>query len=355
MLNFAELNDLNTYMHRCLQLAQKGLGKVSPNPMVGAVLVYEGKVIGEGFHEFHGGPHAEVNCIENVSAEQKINIPQSTLFVSLEPCNHHGKTPPCTDLIIKNGIQKVVVACKDPFEKVNGTGIEKLKATGIEVIVGVLEKEAIELNKRFFTYRQQKRPYIILKWAQSKDRFIALDNSSNFKISNAYSNQLVHQWRSEEAAILVGTHTAIKDNPQLTTRLVKGKNPLRICIDKNLQLPQNSNLLDQSAPTIIFNFLEEKTEGINEYIKLDSSLDFISQLLEKLYKKGVSSLIVEGGAKLLNTFIQTNTWDEARIITNTNLELSNGIQAPSIVNAEIKERFQLVGDEVFFMINKQRD
>ena len=355
MLNFAKLNELNTYMHRCLELAQKGLGKVSPNPMVGAVLVYENKIIGEGFHEFYGSAHAEVNCIESVSAEQKINIPNSTLFVSLEPCNHFGKTPPCTDLIIKNGIQKVIIACKDPFEKVNGTGIEKLKSAGIEVIVGVLEKEAIELNKRFFTYHQQKRPYIILKWAQSKDCFIALENSSNLKISNAYSNQLVHQWRSEEDAILVGTTTAIKDNPQLTTRLVKGKNPLRICIDKKLRIPQNSNLIDQSAPTFIFNFLEEKTEGINHYIKLDSSLDLISQLLETLYNKGVSSLIVEGGAKLINTFIQTNTWDEARIITNTNLDLSNGIQAPSILNAEIKERFVLEGDEVVFMINKQKD
>jgi len=342
-------------MHRCLELAQKGLGKVLPNPMVGAVLVYENKIIGEGFHEFYGGPHAEVNCIESVSAEQKINIPKSTLFVSLEPCNHFGKTPPCTDLIIKNRIQKVVIACKDPFEKVNGTGIEKLKAAGIEVIVGVLEKEAIELNKRFFTYHQQKRPYIILKWAQSKDGFIALENSSNLKISNAYSNQLVHQWRSEEAAILVGTNTAIKDNPQLTTRLVKGKNPLRICIDKNLQIPQNSNLLDQSASTFIFNFLEEKIEGINEYIKLEPSFDFISQLLETLYNKGFSSLIVEGGAKLINTFIQTNTWDEARIITNTNLELSNGIKAPSILNAEIKERFVFEGDEVVFMTNKHTD
>jgi len=355
MLNFAKLNDLNTYMHRCLELAKKGLGKVSPNPMVGAVLVYEDKIIGEGFHEFYGGPHAEVNCIESVSAEQKINIPNSTLFVSLEPCNHFGKTPPCTDLIIKNRIQKVIIACKDPFEKVNGIGIEKLKSAGVEVIVGVLEKEAIELNKRFFTYHQQKRPYIILKWAQSKDGYIALENSSNLKISNTYSNQLVHQWRSEEAAILVGTNTAIKDNPQLTTRLVKGKNPLRICIDKSLQLPQNSNLLDQSAPTFIFNFLEEKTEGINQYIKLEPSLDFISQLLETLYNKGFSSLIVEGGAKLINTFIQTNTWDEARIITNTNLELSNGIQAPSILNAEIKERFILEGDEVVFMTNKQTD
>jgi len=340
-------------MHRCLELAQKGLGKVSPNPMVGAVLVYEDKIIGEGYHEFYGGPHAEVNCIESVSEEQKINIPNSTLFVSLEPCNHFGKTPPCTDLIIKNEIQKVVIACKDPFEKVNGTGIEKLISAGVDVIVGVLEKEAIELNKRFFTYHQQKRPYIILKWAQSKDGFIALENSSNLKISNAYSNQLVHQWRSEEAAILVGTNTAIKDNPQLTTRLVKGKNPLRICIDKNLQIPQNSNLLDQSASTFIFNLLEEKTEGINHYIKLDSSLDFISQLLETLYNKEVSSLIVEGGAKLINTFIQANTWDEARIITNTNLELSNGIKAPSILNAEIKERFVLEGDEVVFMTNQQ--
>src|SRR5258706_3862500 len=257
-------------MRRCLELATLGAGNVAPNPMVGAVLVYHGRIIGEGYHQKYGEAHAEPNSIASVKEEDRKLISQSTMYVSLEPCVHFGKTPPCADLIIKHKIPKVVIGCRDPFKEVNGRGIEKLKAAGVETEPGVLEKECKELNKRFFTFHTKHRPYIILKWAQTANGFIAtspqtplqrrgaFEESANKRllISNEYSNRLVHKWRSEEAAILVGTNTALKDDPQLTTRLWTGNNPVRMVIDMDLKLPSSLKLFDDEVSTIIFNTIK---------------------------------------------------------------------------------------------------
>ena len=243
-------------MYRCLQLAQAGAGHVAPNPMVGAVLVYNNRIIGEGYHREYGMPHAEVNCIASVKKEDLRLVNKSVMYVSLEPCAHYGKTPPCADLIIQYRIPKVVVGCRDPFPEVNGKGIEKLLAAGVNVTTGILEKECRELNKRFFTFHTQRIPYIVLKWAQSSDGAIAATDGSAIQISNAYSSILVHRWRSEEAAILVGTRTAMLDDPALTTRLWPGKNPVRLVIDRELKLPVSLRLFDESVPTVIFNELK---------------------------------------------------------------------------------------------------
>ncbi|HEY2720248.1 MAG TPA: bifunctional diaminohydroxyphosphoribosylaminopyrimidine deaminase/5-amino-6-(5-phosphoribosylamino)uracil reductase RibD, partial [Chitinophagaceae bacterium] len=230
-----EIHDI--YMHRCLDLARLGAGHVAPNPMVGAVLVHDERIIGEGYHQQYGGPHAEPNCIASVKKEEQHLISESILYVSLEPCAHYGKTPPCADLIIKNKIPRVVIGCFDPFEEVNGKGIEKLKGAGIDVLVGILEHECKKLNKRFFLYYQQHRPYIILKWAQSSNQKIGAGAGNRTYISNEFTNRLVHKWRSEEAAILVGTNTALQDDPELTTRSWIGNNPRRLVMDMDLKLP----------------------------------------------------------------------------------------------------------------------
>lgn len=232
------------YMQRCLQLAQLAAGHTAPNPMVGAVLVHDGVIIGEGYHKQYGGPHAEVNCINSVAEEHKHLIPSSFIYVSLEPCAHYGKTPPCADLIIRNKIPKVVVGCRDPFKQVDGKGIEKLVNAGIDVTVGVLEKECRQVNRRFFTFHTQHRPYVLLKWAQTGDGKIASYSEERLLISNDISNKLVHKWRSEEAAILVGTNTALMDNPSLTNRLWSGKSPIRLVIDMDLRLPKHLQLFN---------------------------------------------------------------------------------------------------------------
>ena len=252
------------YINRCIELAQKGLGNTYPNPMVGSVIVHNDKIIGEGWHHIAGEPHAEVNAINSVQDQSLLK--KSTIYVSLEPCSHYGKTPPCSDLIIAKEIKKVVIATVDPFAEVSGRGIKKLLSAGCEVIVGVLEKEAQELNKRFFTFHQKKRPYVILKWAQSEDCFLAPEDKETREpvwITNKYSNQLVHKWRSEEQGILVGTNTAILDNPKLNTRLWEGKHPTRILIDQNLRTPQNSALFDGSIKTIVIC-------GLQAYTRIES-------------------------------------------------------------------------------------
>jgi len=248
---FTTVNKHEHYMSRCFQLAERGRGNVSPNPMVGAVLVYNDSIIGEGYHKQYGSFHAEVNCIHSVKKENHDLIKDSTLYVSLEPCNHHGKTPPCTDFILQNNIQRVVVACKDSCEKVNGAGLQKLQQAGVHVIMGVLEKEAIALNERFFTFHTQRRPYIILKWAQTSNQMISGNHKERLHITNELTNKLVHRWRSEECAILVGTHTVLMDNPALTNRLWIGKNPCRIYIDKHLIVDDTFQLNDASVPTMI--------------------------------------------------------------------------------------------------------
>ena len=335
-------------MHRCLQLAKMGTGNVAPNPMVGAVLVYENEIIGEGYHQQYGQAHAEVNCINNVSEANQSVIEKSTLYVSLEPCAHFGKTPPCADLIIKNKIPNVVIACRDSYEEVDGKGIQKLQQAGVNVIVGILEKEALELNKRFFTFHRKQRPYIILKWAQSRDAKIARQDFSALKISNDITNRMVHKWRSEEAAILVGTNTALHDNPSLTTRLWKGNNPVRLVLDLQLKLPLSLHLFDGSVKTIVFNQVKHEEENGVTFYKLSSGEDIISGLLNALYRLKIQSVLIEGGARLLQSFIDQNYWDEARVITNEQLLIKNGINAPKLKNSSLGCIKKATGDQLAF-------
>ncbi|UAY52449.1 bifunctional diaminohydroxyphosphoribosylaminopyrimidine deaminase/5-amino-6-(5-phosphoribosylamino)uracil reductase RibD [Ferruginibacter albus] len=317
-------------MQRCFELAKLGAGNVAPNPMVGAILVYDDKIIGEGHHKKYGEAHAEVNCINSVKEEEKELIPKSTLYVSLEPCAHYGKTPPCADLIIKHKIPNVIIGCRDSYDEVNGKGIEKLKAAGVNVIVGILETEALELNRRFFTFYQRHRPYVILKWARSNDNKIANADLSRVFISNEEVNRLVHKWRSEEAAILVGTNTALRDDPSLTTRLWQGHNPVRLVIDKELKLPSSLHLFDNTVKTVIFNNVKNKEEGNTSYYQLKTTS--LKEILNVLYEQKIQSMIVEGGSKLLQAFIDEGLWDETRIITNNELSIQNGLNAPVLKN-----------------------
>lgn len=337
-------------MRRCLQLAQNGLGRTYPNPLVGCVIVHNDKIIGEGWHQKAGSAHAEVNAIRSVKDESKLK--QATLYVNLEPCSHYGKTPPCSDLIIAKGIKKVVIANTDPNPKVAGRGVMKLMESGTQVYIGLLEEEGNHLNRRFFTYHTQKRPYIILKWAQSQDGFIAPENQEEGKpvwISNSHSKQLVHKWRSEEQGILIGKNTAIQDNPQLSTRLWTGKNPTRILIDRNLnslETNPNLHLFDGQIETIVF--CEKEHEGSENLIfeKISFGEDFLEQILYKLGEHNLQSIIVEGGRVTLQSFIDAGLWDEARVFTGTPL-LHSGIKAPTF-NFEPKEEFNLGSNQIRF-------
>jgi len=319
------------HMNTCLQLATLGKGKVSPNPLVGSVIVKNGEVIGQGFHEFYGGPHAEVNAINSVKDSSLLE--GSTLYINLEPCSHHGKTPPCSNLIIQHKIAKVVIGCKDSFHLVAGRGIEKLRKAGIEIIVGVLKDKSLELNKRFFTFHSEKRPFIILKWAQTKDGFIDIDRTTSLGIDNWItqidSKVLVHHWRAEEQAIMVGTNTALNDNPKLTVRKVEGDNPLRIVLDMNLRLPNDIHLFDKTVPTLVFNTVKNEVSKNLELVKIDAKEDLMDQILDILYYREIQSIIIEGGAQLINTFIYQNLWDEARIFTGDK-EFKKGLKAPEI-------------------------
>ncbi|MGF2412040.1 bifunctional diaminohydroxyphosphoribosylaminopyrimidine deaminase/5-amino-6-(5-phosphoribosylamino)uracil reductase RibD [Ferruginibacter sp.] len=341
-------------MHRCLQLARLGAGYVAPNPMVGAVLVYDNAIIGEGFHQHYGKAHAEVNCIDSVAEENKCLIEKSTLYVSLEPCAHFGKTPPCANLIIKHKIPHVVIGCRDSFAAVDGKGIEKLKAAGVNVAVGILEAEAIDLNKRFFTFHQKKRPYIILKWAQSSNGKIAGNDDERIFISNEFTNRLVHQWRAEEAAIMVGTNTALKDDPALTARLYPGNNPVRLVIDLDLKLPATLKLFDGTVKTIVFNqYKDEQTEMLS-YYKIDKSNKVIPQILNALYQLQIQSVIIEGGAKLLQSFIDENLWDEARVITNMEMKIAEGINAPILQLQKLQTEQILLTDNIAYFTNTRQ-
>lgn len=341
-------------MHRCLQLAQLGAGYVAPNPMVGAVLVYDNAIIGEGFHQHYGKAHAEVNCIANVAEHNKWLIEKSTLYVSLEPCAHFGKTPPCADLIIKYKIPHVVIGCRDSFAAVDGKGIEKLKAAGVNVTVGVLEAEAIDLNKRFFTFHQKKRPYIILKWAQSSNEKIAGNDDKRIFISNEFTNRLVHQWRAEEAAIMVGTNTALKDDPALTARLYPGSNPVRLVIDLDLKLPATLKLFDSTVKTIVFNQYKDEQAEMLSYYKIDKSNKVIPQILNVLYQLQIQSVIIEGGAKLLQSFIDENLWDEARVITNMEMKIAEGINAPILQLQKLQTEQILLTDNIAYFTNTRQ-
>ena len=322
------------FMQRCIELASKAMGCASPNPMVGSVIVYNNKIIGEGYHEKYGSHHAEVNAINSV--KDKSLLFKSTLYVNLEPCAHFGKTPPCSDLIIQNKIPEVVIGCVDTFSEVSGKGIERMRSVGIDVKVGVLENESRELNKRFFTFHEKKRPYIILKWAESKDGFIAPKNQTKpFWMTSSESKKLVHAWRAEEDAILVGRITAEKDNPSLTVREVEGSNPIRIVIDKDLKLSADFNLFNNDAKTIVFNQLKSEENNSNNYIKINFH-NLTKNILQELHKQNIQSIIIEGGTKTLQSFIDKNLWDEARIFT-TNKTLTEGVKPPTIEGEIISE------------------
>ncbi len=341
------------YMQRCLDLAQLGMGHVSPNPMVGSVIVHNGKVIGEGYHRKYGEAHAEVNAVNQVlgkfdNGEELLK--QSTIYVSLEPCAHYGKTPPCADLIIRHHIPKVVVGCRDPFEQVNGKGIEKLKEAGVEVILGVLENECRWLNRRFFTRVQKHRPYIILKWAQTEDGFFAPDDGSQHWITGDESRRLVHQWRAKEDAILVGKNTAMIDNPQLNARYAEGKSPKRIVIDRKLELRKDLHLFDQSVETLIFNEAKTAIDGKNKYIALEDFDRYVPQyIVFQLYLQDIQSVIIEGGAYTLNAFIEAGLWDEARIFTGAE-NLKQGIRAP-LINGKIAGEVSPGADKLVLLLN----
>lgn len=334
-------------MHRCLQLATLASGQVAPNPMVGAVLVHDDRIIGEGYHMAFGQPHAEVNCLNAVSNDDKHLISKSTLYVSLEPCAHHGKTPPCADLIIINKIPKVVIGCRDPFTEVNGRGIEKLTAAGVEVTEGVLKNKCTSLNKRFLTFHTQHRPYIILKWAQSMDHRIAGPGSERIAITNHFTNIRVHQWRGEEASILVGTTTALIDNPSLTTRLWKGNNPIRMVIDKNLRLPASLHLFDRRVKTIVFNnSLDQATDNL-VYVKVHKT-SFPESIIGYLFRENILSVFIEGGSKLLQSFINIGLWDEARVITNKDLMIGEGVVAPDLGPCRLVNQEDIYNDLIHY-------
>jgi diaminohydroxyphosphoribosylaminopyrimidine deaminase / 5-amino-6-(5-phosphoribosylamino)uracil reductase len=404
------------YMRRCLELARLGAGHTAPNPMVGAVLVFEGRIIGEGYHQQYGQAHAEVNCIRSVPAGDVHHIQQSILYVSLEPCAHYGKTPPCADLIIEKKIPAVVVGCRDPFKAVDGKGIEKLRAAGVVVEVGVLEKECMLLNKRFLTFHTLHRPYILLKWAQSANGRLAagpvrhpgamdqtetMDHSgiashvgagggSRTLISNPYTNRLVHKWRSEEAAILVGTNTALSDDPALTARLWNGPHPIRLVVDKELRLPLSLQVFDRKVRTIVFNTLRHSMEegrgqdpagggqdpagsgsdsagsgsdpagngsdpaGNLLYYQLATDSSLVQQIILALYRLNIQSVLVEGGARLLQSFIDEGYWDEARVITNEELQIPEGLASPELSDAELLSRERLFSDTICYYAPKQK-
>lgn len=323
------------FMQRCLELALLGMGEVAPNPMVGCVIVHEGKIIGEGYHRKYGGPHAEVNAIHSV--KNRDLLAESTLYVSLEPCAHFGKTPPCSDLIIENKIPKVVIGTIDPFAKVAGKGIERMQKAGIEVEVGILEKESRRLNRRFFTFHEKKRPYIILKWAQTLDGFIDTDRTETQHptwITNAFAKRLVHKQRSEESSILIGTNTAEFDNPSLTVREWSGNQPIRMVIDRIGRLSPELHIFDRKAPTWVFTELEKEDSENLRYIQLDFSRNILPQLLSELYQRDVLSVIVEGGSELLNSFLELKLWDEAFVYTG-NQFFGKGVAAPNILGKTI--------------------
>ncbi len=332
----------NTYLNRCFELAQKGIGNVKSNPIVGCVIVADNRVIGEGWHEKYGKGHAEVNAVNSVRSEDKYLLEKACVYVSLEPCAHYGKTPPCCDLLIKNNVAEVVIACVDPTSKVNGQGIQRMKEAGINVRHGILEKEAKFLIRRFITFQQKKRPYIILKWAQSYDGFMGKKNEK-YWITNKLCKKLSHKWRSEEQAILVGEQTILTDNPNLTIREWFGTNPIRIALQKYHLFHQDLNIFNLDAETMLFTSLEnQKIHKLHQKFLLDrSKQNFIPFVLETLFKKKVKSLIVEGGQKILQSFIDQNLFDEVRVLQSSN-RMDEGIKAP-VFSDSFQENYD-IGD-----------
>lgn len=336
-------------MQRCLELAALGAGSVSPNPMVGSVVVHNGKIIGEGYHHKAGKAHAEVNAINSVA--DKALLKEATIYVNLEPCSHFGKTPPCADMLVREEVRQVVVGTLDPHDKVAGTGVKKLLAAGIDVVVGVLEDECNELNKRFFKSHRAQLPYIILKWAETEDGFIApLNTEASKQISSEESSRLVHKWRAEEDAIMVGTNTAEADNPKLDVRHWEGKNPTRIVLDKTLRLSDNLNLLDGSIPTLVFTETKKDSKQNVEYITIPFDELMLQHLLKELYQRNILSLLVEGGTQLLSSFIQANLWDEAKIFVAPK-KLNEGVKAP--IHPKGKTSAEKVGEDQLITIKNR--
>lgn len=337
-------------MARCLELGEKGAGFVSPNPMVGCVIVYNNEIIGEGYHQQFGENHAEVNAINMV--KNKNQLIGAALYVNLEPCSHFGKTPPCCELIVKVGISSVIIGSKDNSKKVNGLGIKYLKENNVKVKIGVLKKDCLELNKRFFTYHKKNRPYIILKWAETKDGFMDIVRNGNKKeinwISSDNSKTIVQQWRAHEDAILVGRTTVENDNPKLTVREVEGRNPVRVILDPNLKLDSQHNIFDKSSKTIIANLILEQKKDNIIYLKCNKK-DMILSLLKYLHQIEISSIIVEGGFNTLSSFINNNYWDEARIIIGNKL-FRNGLKSP-VINKQWKSKDKIGQDILLKYLN----
>lgn len=343
----------NDCMELALELAAAGRGYVSPNPMVGAVLCYDGRVIGQGWHQQFGGPHAEVNCLNAVSPEDQHLISKATMYVTLEPCAHHGKTPPCADLLIRSGIQHVVVAAVDPFDAVKGQGIARMRLAGLRVEQGLLAKEATELNSRFFTYHIQHRPYITLKWAETSDGFMGSGSAVRLFISGEETNKLVHTWRAAEDAILIGAGTAVLDDPLLNVRLVEGHSPLRIIIDVSAQLPAGLKMFNDGQPVVVVNKLIEGVEGLVTYLKMDLAQG-PEPLLGWLYEKKIQGLMVEGGKKTLQYFLDSGFWDEIKIITNTTLNTGGVVRVPEVPAFAVFQHITQVGKDRIVTYKKRR-
>ena len=356
------MNTHEKYIKRCIELAKNGLGTTYPNPLVGSVIVYDDKIIGEGWHKKSGEPHAEVNAVNAV--KDKSLLKKATIYVSLEPCSHFGKTPPCCDLIVKNKIPNVIIGTVDPNIKVAGKGIQKLIEAGINVTVGILEEECNALNKRFFTFHNKKRPYIILKWAESQDGFIAPMKSLRYPkiseehenekkpvwITNQYSRQLVHKWRSEEQAILVGAQTVIDDNPKLNVRDWTGNNPIRVVLDPNNRIPLDSHVLDNQFKTILFSKSKPTIDKENSiFTSIDFGQNVATQIAAGLYQYQIQSVIIEGGRQTLQAFIDANLWDEARIFVG-NVAFKEGTEAPIFTNKQFKKQ-ALIKDQLLLFRN----
>ncbi|WP_317164535.1 bifunctional diaminohydroxyphosphoribosylaminopyrimidine deaminase/5-amino-6-(5-phosphoribosylamino)uracil reductase RibD [Pontibacter fetidus] len=338
------------YMRRALELARLGSGYTAPNPMVGCVVVHNGQIIGEGWHRNYGGPHAEVNAVASV--QDKSLLPESRVYVTLEPCSHFGKTPPCADLLIESGVRDVVICNLDPNPLVAGRGVQKLLDAGIKVETGLLEQEGLEVNKRFFTSHRLKRPYITLKWAETADGFIAGPACEQIQISGALAKRFVHKLRAEEQAIMVGTRTALHDNPRLNTRHWSGRNPIRIVIDRQLTLPETINLYDGSQPTIVYNYKKQDEHENLHFAQLQENEPLLPQIMTDLYKRNVISVLVEGGTYLLESLLHENLWDEAFILKNTALTIGDGIKAPTMVHGNLIEQQTLGTDQLLHYRNQ---
>lgn len=337
-------------MQRCLQLAALGEGYTAPNPLVGAVLVHEGLIIGEGYHRRYGEPHAEVNCLDSVPRDLRPLISSSTLYVSLEPCVHHGKTPPCADLILAHQIRRVVVGCEDRFAAVSGKGIAKLREGGVQVITGVMEEACQQLNRRFFVFHEKKRPYLVLKWARSADGFMAPVSGGRLRISGAETDRLVHRWRSEEAGILIGSRTAAYDDPQLTNRLWRGPSPIRIVLDRSGRISDHLQVFQGQVPTLVFTRVLQRRKGHTEWLKVFPPQRFLEEVMGILHERKILSVMVEGGASILKAFLEQGWWDEIREITGQQY-LREGLAAPTFHGGPPVRAFEVGSDLIRYYKN----